>query len=265
MQWVLMVPPWMWSVRPLLLYVYVISKWTTNSQLSGTSQLIVYLKLIFYNIMVLSWTVVIIQCLWGRIVNSSSQWTSNKKIQKVVMHPLVVYVHHVTWRFLEEQLCFLMQYFQPPAIDTTSVMLIEPVLNLLNYLCIAHFLSCINDNQATIQVMNISPSPIKLFKGMKLGIVTTEQNILSVSEEESKSTLQIPSFDNLDFPHLSSSERTELVNLYSYLPYLVTFFHQLIVLGDTLLLLNILSRPLDHPFASLFVVCVRSIEKHNKS
>ena len=44
--------PWMWSVRPLLLYVYVISKWNTNSQLSGTSQLIVYLELIFYSIMV---------------------------------------------------------------------------------------------------------------------------------------------------------------------------------------------------------------------
>ena len=61
--------------------------------------------------------------------------------------------------------------------------------------------------------MNISPSPIKLFKGMKLGIVTPEQNILCVSEEELKSTLQMPSFDDLDFPHLSSAERTELVNL----------------------------------------------------
>ena len=107
--------PWMWLVRPLLLYVYVISKWTTNSWLSATLQLIVYLERIFYSIMVLSWTVVIIRCLWGRIVKPSSQWTSTNKIQKVVMHPLVVYVHHVTWRFLEEQLCFLMQYFQPPA------------------------------------------------------------------------------------------------------------------------------------------------------
>ena len=97
--------------------------------------------------------------------------------------------------------------------DTTLVMLVEPVSNLLNYLRVVRSLSCIHDNQTTIQIMNISPSPIKLFKGMKLGIVTLEQNILCVSEEESKSTLQIPSFDDLDFPHLSSSERTELVNL----------------------------------------------------
>ena len=97
--------------------------------------------------------------------------------------------------------------------DATSVMLIELVLNLPNYLRVAHSLSSIHDNQVTIQIMNISPSPIKLFKGMKLGIVTPEQTILFMSEEESKSTLQIPSFDDLDFPHLPSSEKTEFVNL----------------------------------------------------
>ena len=97
--------------------------------------------------------------------------------------------------------------------DATSVMLIEPVLNLPNYLHVARSLSSIHDNQVTIQIMNISPSPIKLFKGMKLGIVTPEQNIFFVSEDESKSTLQIPSFDDLDFLYLPSTERTELVNL----------------------------------------------------
>ena len=52
--------------------------------------------------------------------------------------------------------------------NATSVMLIEPVLNLPNYLCVARSLSSIHDNQVTIQIMNISPSPIKLFKGILL-------------------------------------------------------------------------------------------------
>ena len=97
--------------------------------------------------------------------------------------------------------------------NAISVMLVEPILNLPNHLRVARSLSRVHDNQVTIQVMNISPSPVKLFKGMKLGVVTPEQNILFVSKEEPDSNLQVSSFDHLDFPNLSSPERTELVNL----------------------------------------------------
>ena len=96
-----------------------------------------------------------------------------------------------------------------------AVMLVEPLLHFPDHLCVGRSLSSVFRSQVAIQIMNISPSPIKIYKGMKLGTATPEQNIFLVSHEEVQTTSQLPSFDHLHLPNLSSSERTELINLLS--------------------------------------------------
>ena len=65
-----------------------------------------------------------------------------------------------------------------------SVVLTEPLLNLTNQLYVGHSLSSVCNNQVPIQVMNVSLSPVTLYKVMRLGTVTPEQNILLVSNKE---------------------------------------------------------------------------------
>ena len=97
--------------------------------------------------------------------------------------------------------------------DCNSVMLVEPLSNLLDHLHIARSLSSVYSNQVTVQVMNTSPSPVKIFKGMKLATAIPERNILLVSDEELEAEVQMPNFDHLQFPNLSLDEQTELKNL----------------------------------------------------
>jgi len=58
--------------------------------------------------------------------------------------------------------------------------LVEPTLivqHLPNYLCIAQSLSTITpDKKLILHIVNVSPSPIKVSKGMKLGDVIPIQN-----------------------------------------------------------------------------------------
>ena len=63
-----------------------------------------------------------------------------------------------------------------------SVMLVEPLSNLLEHLHIACSLSAVYNNQVTVQVINYSPSPVKIFKGMKLATAIPKRNILLVSD-----------------------------------------------------------------------------------
>ena len=49
-----------------------------------------------------------------------------------------------------------------------SVMLVEPILNLPDQLYVGHSLSSVCRNQLPIQIINISPPPVKVYKGMKL-------------------------------------------------------------------------------------------------
>ena len=60
--------------------------------------------------------------------------------------------------------------------------------------------------------MIISPSPVKVYKGMKLGTVIHSTGVLLLSDEDLQTEVQSPSFDHLQFPSLSTFERTEFIN-----------------------------------------------------
>ena len=82
-------------------------------------------------------------------------------------------------------------------------MLVEPLSNLPNHLHIARSLSAVYSNP---QVMNTNPSPVKIYKGMKLATAIPERNILLVSDEDLEAEVQMPNFNHLQFPNLSLDE-----------------------------------------------------------
>ena len=91
-------------------------------------------------------------------------------------------------------------------------MLVEPISNLPDQLYTERSLSLVCTNQLPIQIMNISPSPVKVYKGIKLGTVIPSTGVLLVCDEDLLTEVQSPSFDHLQFPSLSTYERTELIN-----------------------------------------------------
>ena len=102
-----------------------------------------------------------------------------------------------------------------------SMVLIEPISPLPDHLHVACSLGLIENGQVAIQVMNVSPSPVRVFKGMRLGVVTPEHNILLVSQQESPTedppchadSAVAPLFNTIATPALSSAERSQLVDL----------------------------------------------------
>ena len=97
--------------------------------------------------------------------------------------------------------------------------LIEPadaIGGLPKYLCVARSLSTITPaNKVILQVMNISPSPIKVYKGMKLGQIVSKQNVLVVGQDDM--TIQnshgyTPEI-NLESSTLLPAEKTKLLDL----------------------------------------------------
>ena len=94
-----------------------------------------------------------------------------------------------------------------------SVMLVEPISNLPDQLYVGRSLSSVCSNQLQIQIMNISPSPVKVYKGIKLGTVIPSTGVLLVPDEDLQTDVYSSSSDHLKFPSLSTYERTELINL----------------------------------------------------
>ena len=99
--------------------------------------------------------------------------------------------------------------------------LIEPsdtTGSLPNYLCVAWSLTTvIPGNRVILQVMNISPSLIKIYKGMKLAQIIPKQNILVVDQSDMEtqgSNTCVPEI-NMDSSLLSSTEKTKLLDLLS--------------------------------------------------
>ena len=72
--------------------------------------------------------------------------------------------------------------------------MIEPSDNigsLPNYLRVAQSLTTVfPGNTVILQVMNISPSPIKIYKSMKLAQIILKQNILVVKQSDHGNTRQ---------------------------------------------------------------------------
>ena len=98
--------------------------------------------------------------------------------------------------------------------------LIEPTPSLPAHVYPACSLGTIHDGNVTIQVMNTSPSPVTIFKGMRLGAVTPKDNILFVSIQDSAApedrpypSNNSPCFNNITTPDLSVHERNQLLNL----------------------------------------------------
>ena len=98
--------------------------------------------------------------------------------------------------------------------------LIEPTVSaqtLPSHLCVAQSLSTVTpDDKVILQIRNVSPGPIKVCKGMKLGEVIPIHRIqidecnndLQNTDQESR----IPDV-NLDTSSLSATEKTDLLNL----------------------------------------------------
>ena len=100
-----------------------------------------------------------------------------------------------------------------------SMVLIEPISSLPDYLYVACSLGLVENGQVAIQVMNMSPSPVRIFKGMRQGTTTPERSILMVSQQESSvgnppclfDNVTVPSFANISTPDLSKAERKQLI------------------------------------------------------
>ena len=94
-----------------------------------------------------------------------------------------------------------------PSADAT-VMLVEPLDTLPHQLHVSCSLNSCYNNQVTIQILNVSPSPVTIYKGMSLGKVTPGDDILLACTKT-----DAPSFDHLHLPHLSETEKSALTGL----------------------------------------------------
>ena len=92
----------------------------------------------------------------------------------------------------------------------------DAIGSLPKYLCIARSLATVtSDDKVILQVMNISPGPIEVYRGMKLGQIIPKQNILVVKQDDMKMYNSSPCTPevNLDSSTLSSLDKTKLLDL----------------------------------------------------
>ena len=89
-------------------------------------------------------------------------------------------------------------------------MFVEPIVNLPGQLDVRRSLSSVCRNQLPIQIMNISPSPVKVYKAMKLGTVIPSTGVLLVSDEDLQTEVQLPSFGHLYYNSLICQHLKEL-------------------------------------------------------
>ena len=95
---------------------------------------------------------------------------------------------------------------------------IEPsntTAGLPKHVCVARSLSKVMpNNEVILQIMNVSPSPVKMYKGMRLGCITPVQNILVV-EKGGQPAVNIPPVPqvNLETSDLSPAEKARLLDL----------------------------------------------------
>ena len=94
--------------------------------------------------------------------------------------------------------------------------LVEPINGSPpTHISTAQTLSCVlSGNQVALQIMNTSPTPVTIYKVMKLGEVTPRHNVLLIDQavtavEHEHSSPEI----YLDSTNLTESEKTELLGL----------------------------------------------------
>ena len=83
---------------------------------------------------------------------------------------------------------------------------------LPKHVAVARSLSKVtSSNEMLLQIMNVSPSPVKMYKGMKFGYITPLQNILVTENEPAAvNTITVPSV-NLETSNLPPSEKSRLL------------------------------------------------------
>lgn len=86
------------------------------------------------------------------------------------------------------------------------------------HLCVAQTLSPVLSGKVNLQVMNVSPTPVTIYKGMKLGEATPRHNVMLVDSKESDLVTrqeyppQHPVV-NLDSTDLTPTEKTQFCEL----------------------------------------------------
>ena len=86
---------------------------------------------------------------------------------------------------------------------------------LPKHVAVARSLSKVtSSNEVVLQIMNVSPSPVKMYKGMKLGYITPMQNILVTENNPAVvNTVTVPpvNLETSDLPPLKKSRLLDLL------------------------------------------------------
>ena len=96
--------------------------------------------------------------------------------------------------------------------------LVDPLTRSPTHICVARSLSSLaNGSDILLQVMNISPTPVIIYKGTKLATMVPEHSVMLVSHTTcvvtSTETPIAAALDQIDLSHLKTEERTELTQL----------------------------------------------------
>ena len=98
----------------------------------------------------------------------------------------------------------------PPHNDVTCFF-IEPLQKLPAQFCVARPISpLVGDNEIIIQVMNVSPTPVTLYKGMKLATATPEKNVLLITQDSSQTHQSSLPLESVNLSHLTPNEQEEV-------------------------------------------------------
>ena len=99
--------------------------------------------------------------------------------------------------------------------DVTNV-LVEPSKGFPPHLCLACSLSSVNKGENIIlQVMNISSTPVTVYKGIKLATAIPEHNILFIANDAPMPDIcqNMPALNQINLSHLPAAEHVELTQL----------------------------------------------------
>ena len=101
-----------------------------------------------------------------------------------------------------------------PPHNNVTCFFIESLEKLPAQFCVARSISpLVGDNEIIIQVMNVSPTPLTLYKGMKLATATPEKNVLLITQDSSQTYHSHPPLESVNLSHLTASEQEEILQL----------------------------------------------------
>ena len=113
-----------------------------------------------------------------------------------------------TWRYLQGRYNLLLE---PLTLRVQVLQSCQWRPFLTNYMYVACSLSSCCNNQVTIQVRDVSPSPVTLYTGMSLGKVTPGDDALLVCEESTET--HAPGLFFMTFPFQTCQKPRNLHSL----------------------------------------------------